>query len=73
MTEVNDLLVVAVLVVLLGSTGVGSETHPAIGESASPILTATAMPATNSKRYNSDNRQRATNASILTRIWSCQW
>ena len=49
-TEVNDVLVVAVLVVLLGNTGAGSDMHPAIGESASPIRTATALPATNNKK-----------------------
>ena len=48
-TEVN-VLVVAVLVVLLGNTGAGSDMHPAIGESASPIRTATALPATNNKK-----------------------
>ena len=50
MTEIDDVLVVAVLVVLLGNTGVGREMHSTIGELTSPILTATAIPATNSER-----------------------
>ena len=35
-----------------GNADNGSVMHPAIGESTSPSLTATAIPATNSKRQN---------------------
>lgn len=39
-----------VAVVGLGNNDNGSDMHPTIGESASPTRTATAIPATNSKR-----------------------
>ena len=44
-------VVVVAVLVTVAVVGDGSDMHPAIGESTSPILTATAIPATNSKRY----------------------
>ena len=35
---------------MLGNTGDGNDMHPTIGELVPPILTATALPATNYRR-----------------------
>ena len=60
------------LVVAEGNNDNGSDMHPTIGELAPPTLTATAIPATNSKETNNDGLELL-NICMLTGIWPCQW
>ena len=54
---------------MLGNTGDGNDMHPTIGESTSPILTATVLPATNNEeKTKMDQKYRQNTSNYLPEL-----